>query len=301
VQVNPEPYANLLIRLQKCGLDVNRNIIDQDVKAGLLPRARDRSRVVGAAGLRRPDWVERRAFYLYRLRRRDVNAHVLRVLLFVRDGWGWEQVKPTCREGLSKTLEIQMSAVTRTIRKDLKPEDLELMDETILDEMPEHLRPKPELAKFSWGVLFFGKPLPGGSLMPLFKMLLGAFDPESKMNRSLIFALVSVVEYLLPLAGLTSKRVLSIVDSATAVQAGRASWAMRMKLRQARNQIRSHQRRQGLTSQSTNILTMFGQSSETLQTAFRTFPKRITPAQALGFVVCVFVIVEKLVGSDGLT
>ncbi|MCL5284099.1 MAG: hypothetical protein M1330_05275 [Armatimonadetes bacterium] len=45
------------------------------------------------------------------------TKRLLRVLLFLRDGWGWEQVKPVCLAGLKKTISISKGRVHKHVRR----------------------------------------------------------------------------------------------------------------------------------------------------------------------------------------
>lgn len=151
----------MLERLDRYGLGVTANMLGQDVKAGYLPKLTPDPRGPGRGiGRSWEPWTLERAVYLYRLRRRGASGSVLRLLLFFRDGWGWESVKPVCLEGFRKLVEAEQIPLNRTTRV-LNPRSVN----SVLEDAAEKADFKhEEVPRFSWGMGLFGKPLPGASL-----------------------------------------------------------------------------------------------------------------------------------------
>src|SRR5207249_3401949 len=87
-----------------------------DVRDGYVQASQYKSRGRGGKlGLWESSAVLR-AERLYRIRRLGPRGDLLRVLLFLRDGWGWERVREVCHEGLVKAVHAQASPVVRHLR-----------------------------------------------------------------------------------------------------------------------------------------------------------------------------------------
>ena len=54
-----------------------------------------------------------RAAYLARLRARDVNGHVLPLLAFIRDGWGWRWVRDDVAEAIRRQAAVERRELNR--------------------------------------------------------------------------------------------------------------------------------------------------------------------------------------------
>jgi hypothetical protein len=103
--------GEVLKRLQGLGLDVTPTQLDNDTRDVFLPeRSHEGVREGrGRSGQWEP-WMVRRAEMLYRLRKiKDpdgvpaLSGDVLRIVLYLRDGWGWsKRVKDTALRGYDK-------------------------------------------------------------------------------------------------------------------------------------------------------------------------------------------------------
>jgi len=96
-----------------------------------------------------------------------------------------------------------------------------------------------------------------------------------------------LIEDFIAGSGVTWEKMVQIVDAVTEEQAAFAVLMTRAPLQFLRQTIRAAQRRQGTKGVSSNILTMCGKSAKEIAEEFRSFPQRITPAQAMGSLVCV--------------
>lgn len=262
----------VLARLHARGLQVTRNMLGQDVKAQYLPPLTMDPR--GPRGIRRlwsPDAVER-AIYLYRLRRRGVRGSLLRMLLFLRDGWGWEDVRPICETGFRKVIQVQKSPIARRLRSPTP----ESVDFVIGDAIDDGTVRSKELARFSWGIGMFGSPLDGGSLQPL----LTAFQAAYSVTIS--EATGEAAEHHIRDLGLTYEGMVGIVRDADGAQAERARGRFWMMMRWFRRLQQARLQADGERGFSSNPLTFFGRSREELQEMCRSLPGRPTPAQLLG-------------------
>lgn len=262
----------VLARLHARGLAVTRNMLGQDVKARYLPPlAMDPRGPRGIGRLWSPLAVER-AIYLYRLRRRGVTGTLLRMFLFLRDGWGWEEVRPICETGLRKTIQVQKSPVTRRLRTPT-PESVEFVLGEVIEEGTVR---SEELARFTWGMGMFGAPLAGGSLLPL----LNAFG--AAYRTSIPAALGEEAEQHIRNLGLTYEQMAALVGAADNARAERARQRFWMLMGSFRRLQWALLRAEGERGVSSNPLTLFGRSREEMQELSRSLPGRPTAAQLLG-------------------
>ncbi|MDP9470031.1 MAG: hypothetical protein M3Q71_05100 [Chloroflexota bacterium] len=275
--MQPRPDAGItttqfLARLQARGLAVTANMLAQDVKAGYLPSPamQPRGRRSGIGRL----WsaaASERGVYLYRLRRRGVTGDLLRVLLFLHDGWGWERVRPVCEAGLRKVLHTQASPVKRRLRT-MTPTNLDFL----IGEVTEGVVQSEEFARFAWGTGFFGAALPGGSLQPFldsFQTVYGLSVPEGTSEEA---------ERRIQELGLTYERFLTLVRTADDAQAERARQRFWLTMGWFRRLQQVRLMADGERSYSSNPLTFFGRSRKEVQAMGRSLPGRPTPAQLLG-------------------
>jgi hypothetical protein len=277
----------VLARLQARGLEVTRNMLGQDVKARYLPPLTMEPR--GPRGIGRfwsPFAVER-AIYLYRLRRQGVAGSLLRVLLFLRDGWGWEDVRPICVTGLRKVIQVQQSPIIRRLRSPT-PGSVDFVIQDIVEDAAIH---SEELARFLWGIGMFGSPLRGGSLQPLldaFQTVYGTHVPYEACEEA---------ERHIWSLGLTYERIVELVSTAEVEQAERARerfWETIAWLRRLQHSLLLAEGERGFSS---NPLTLFGQSREAVQELCRSLPGRPTPAQLLGAWLALSLV--ELPGEEG--
>lgn len=274
----------LLERLAVVGLHVNRNMLAQDVRAGYLPTPEMEPRGPGGGiGRSWAPWAARRAIYLYRLRGRGARGDLLRVLLFFRDRWGWEEVKPICLTGLGKVIAMQASPIRRRLRR-VTPTGLEFL----VDEFAEGMFNSPAVARFVWGMGLFGRPLPGGSLLPVseaFRTTLGA-GIAGEQDRA--------AERLVVGSGLTWDRARALVETADAPQADAARQQLLGSVRWFRGVYHVYLAQRGIRSQSSNPLTLFGCPPQQLHALCRSLPGRPTPAQLLAALLVPFLVLEGL-------
>ncbi len=256
--------------LQRRGLEVTRNMLGQDVKARYLPKlVMDPRGVDGIGRWWTPAAVEQ-AVYLYRLRRLGVQGPLLRVLLFLRDGWGWEDVQPVCVAALRKLMRVQGRKVTERLRAP-NPTNLDFL----ADEFAEEEFRTAAHARFIWGTGFFGEPLPGGSLQGLFTDFRQVYGLPAAPEVD------QMAEQLIASLGLSWEGALAAVEAADVATAEAARQAVLAMLRQLRRHQQRYQRQHGIRGRSTNPLTLFGCSREQLQQMLRALPGRITAAQLL--------------------
>lgn len=262
-------------------------MLSQDVKKGYLPSpekiGRGASRGVGGVW---DEWAVRRAVYLYRLRNRNINGQSLKVLLFFRDGWGWEEVKPICLAGLRKAIHLQKSEIIRRYRKPSKADVEDAAHESTL---------KPETALFVYGMGLYGKPFEKGSLRHIYNPLHSAVtgtDGESNEYRD---AELELIENTVADFGITWEHSIEIVEQATDEQARLALSLLCQEIRTWRGWLHNYNLQSNLKGQSTNPLTLCGRSLNELSKEFRSFPTRITPAQALALILAPALVMEEAI------
>lgn len=282
--------GKLLEKLRDRGLEVNPNMLALDVQDGYLPSSEkdsdgNKSGVFGS-------WdavTVRRAIYLYRLRKRGIKGQTLKVLLFYRDGWGWEEVKPICLTGLRKVIYLQERIIYQKYRKP-----------TIKDvEDVAHESPfKPETAAFILGVGFTGKPFEKGSLKQLFANLYSTTSKTKAGMDEIDTAKIQLIEEFFSKSNLTWKRMIEIVEQANAEQAAVACALLKIQIPVWRNWLHNMNLEQNLKRQSTNPFTLCGKTSKELTAEFRSIPSRITPAQLLAFMVAPALIMQNVMDDE---
>lgn len=278
----------LLRRLHARGLEVTRNMLGQDVQAGYLPSLLMDPRGRGGIGRFWSPFAAERAVYLYRLRRRGVQGDLLRVLLFLRDGWGWEGVRPICERGMQKVLAAQTSPVRKHLRT-VTPESLSF----ITEDAAEGMFQSNVLARFVWGMNFFGQPSLGGSLQPFLAVFRTVYDLDVPESVDL------EAEQLVRDSGLSNERLMATIQSADAEQVERARLRFGHLLRWFRSLQQAFLTNSGERGFSSNPLTLCGKSKVELQEMGRSLPGRITPSQMLASVFALCLIETQMTEGKG--
>jgi hypothetical protein len=264
----------LLQTLAARGLRVTRNMLAKDVEDYFLPSPQIISRgpYEGVYGLWETE-VARRAVYLYRLRKRGMRGSIIKVLLFIKDGWGWDEVQPICLAGLHKLARLSRGPVLRDMRNPTIPDVMLLADDGI--EM------KPQLARLFWGIEFFGQSLEGGSVKPicdaLYSVAMGGLPSTNFKNSQLI----KDADQKLKNMHIDSKTIINIVDQTTSHQADIARVLLNKELWTWRGWLHSYSISNNIKKQSTNLLTFCGRTTQEIAKELRSLPGRITVAQFL--------------------
>ncbi len=122
----------------------------------------------------------RRAQRLFRLRHIGLRGKMLKLLLFIADGWGWDGIRDTCVTGLERIAALSLNGVERYARA---KGDLSFSVEDIAEhqhralvkkvgENPDLHPTSNESTAFSVGLLRDGTPLKGGTSRRLLEPLL---------------------------------------------------------------------------------------------------------------------------------
>jgi hypothetical protein len=268
----------LVARLRNSGLSATPEKLRVDVHRGLLspymPRTVTPGRGVPA------HWSPMsicRARRIARLRKRGVKGHVLPLLLFLADGWGWEQILPDLQKAVAKAWALDRSYLNKPNRV-RTPDDLldNAQDAEEWIDHPDH-RAIVDLRSWLYSQGWYGKTQGNASPIPFMittlPNLLGVKPTEEQQAQAQSY--VARREALqLPTSDLQAW--LGTLDH-DAVERGRAMfWDM---VRFARLQ----RRKEGLPG--TNPLTMGGETPSKIAAYFRARTGRMTPAQVLG--VCI--------------
>lgn len=288
----PRTTGEVLERLQRLGLYVTPTMIADDTTAHYLPeretayRGRD-----GASGSWEP-WMERRAERLYRLRALDrrsghgPSGSVLRLFLFLSDGWGWEYVRETCIQGYRITVRHAMRGTKNRLRG--KPLTVQNLRATADDIAEEQYKPQD----------------PNQAQIDRVKMTLGlvglGFAPDDRMG-TMEWITADLVPDADPSALAEHKQLGPLLwsmlaasesEAITILQGDIAQELIRRALHTASNfrwRVRALFRRKVGTQRvngkrpSVNPLTFFGAATDyRFQKMLRQMPIRATPAQYLG-------------------
>lgn len=220
----------LVALLAEFGIDEMR--LKNDVRRHFLPRPR---LVATAGGRSRVGYwnsvAARRARLLCELRRAGAQGEMLRLLLFLEDGWGWEWVRDTCIEGVRRGVAGSLSGLGRYARRG-EP-DAFAVERIIAHQHGslvaavgdiDGMRPTSEpMARFYLGLLQDGVPLEGGTAKSLTEPLNRLLFPAASGDE--ITTGVWFFDALATMLDLRPERLLALVNDAdaTRVEGGRRS------------------------------------------------------------------------------
>ena len=282
--------------LTRRGLNVQPQDIANDVSRNFIPGLAD--------PLLTNVFILRRAERLYRLRRRGAVGDVLRILLFIADGWGWESIRKVCLEGLSRASASSQTGLRDVIRKPT-PESLDFVAAEVAERQRVHLLERmglPESAdvqvrektiRFTLGALLFGKPLPGGSLTSL-GPLIEFLDP-SKSGRG--EEAMELVELFAEFFGLSVEQMSNQLRQANVHEAAEASRLTRESMLRLRRAVWRAAKTDRGDAVSSNPLTFFGLMTSTCNEPWPNMPQRMTAAQFIGGTVAVHVLAVHAINS----
>jgi hypothetical protein len=205
--------------------DVDETRLKNDVRRHFLPRPRTVSAKDGRprVGYWSPAAV-RRAHRLYELRKRGAKGEMLRLLLFLEDGWGWEHVRETCVEGVRRATASSLSGLGRYAPKgDPDGFAIDAVREHQHDALERTLgpdsgaRPTSEpMTRFVLGLLQNGVPLEGGTAKSLIEPMSRLFFPQASDEE--VETGSWVFDNLATMLDLRTERLVALVEAADADQ-----------------------------------------------------------------------------------
>lgn len=297
----------VLARLRGLRLDVSAKQLDNDTRDGFLPPRESRTRggVPGRSGEWEP-WMFRRAEMLYRLRKIKtddgkpaISGDVLRLVLFLRDGWGWRgRLMRACLRGLDKSVAGELTPVAKYTKRYRDNEDIA----SALEQHEVTLAPGDQ---YAIGMSLNGEPLDGtmrplynvckqmGLLhgLPQFAMAIAGFLGFEPSEESEAFGGELIMRMLLGFglgAGATrglAPAFRSIIENLTDDAAREALPSFRQVVRDLRRYIHQCAKEGGQRGFASNPITMFGQRQRAVERLLKEAPRRITAAQALALFV----------------
>lgn len=288
--------AELVDALRRRGLHASPEGLRLDAHRGLIS---PRMPGTGGPGRGNPtQWSAmsvRRAVLTARLRRRGVNGHVLPLLLFLFDGWGWAAILPAVQEAATKAWELDRRHLNRPTR--VRSRDDVIDNAERLGEWSE--RPDWEAVRSfrTWlhTAVWTGAPEPGSSIVPILTTTLAealglALDPQ---ERAAAAALARGYEQRRAALGLATADLpawLEMLDAAT-VERGRVLFWDFARL------MRLVQRLTDPIGGGGNPLTLGGTPPAELAADLRAQPGRLTPAQVLGVCIAQAMVMAALMGD----
>lgn len=209
----------------------------------------------------------RRAKRLFRLRHVGVRGKMLKLLLFIADGWGWDGIRDTCITGYERMTALSLNGVEKYARakgdltfsiEDIAAHQHRAVVKKIGDQ-PD-LRPTSnETTAFSVGLLRDGLPLEGGTSRRLIEPILKAWLPGIPHQ---------IVDY----AAYGFDGLAAAMDLRVSRQIERLRYATPEQVERARSKFRDHllfirmlvKKLAGAEAKghSLNILTFFGNASK---------------------------------------
>jgi len=282
--------GQLLQRLQRLGLPASQSSIDADTADHYLP-PRETSYMGrhGISGIWQP-WMVERAERLYRLRlvnRRSntgPTGDVLRLFLFLADGWGWRFVKASCVEGYRLHVIAATRGVKNRLRSPLTPTLLPIIAEDVATDQYRPETPTPDQidrVQQSVALLAFGV-ASGGSIGTLASIL--EFIAQGDLRPQQLADAKELAPLAWSLIDPSQANATEVADNAGEETIRATIGAFRSSiffLRRAHHQsLKSLAAKKGAC---TNPLSCFGVARDPhFPRVLRSLPVRITPAQLLG-------------------
>lgn len=291
-QTKPRTTGDVLERLQRLGLHVTATMIADDTTAHYLPErktahfGRD-----GASGLWEP-WMERRAERLYRLRALDrrsghgPSGTVLRLFLFLVDGWGWTYVRETCIQGYRVAVRHAMRGAKNRLRnRPLTLQNIHMVADDIAEEQYKPQNPNQaqiDRVKMTLGLVGLG--VAPDDRMGSMEWITADLAPDA--DASTLAVHKQLAPLLWSMLAANESEAIEILQSdisqeiiQRALRDGRSfRWRVRALFRRKVGTQRVNGKRPSL-----NPLTFFGAATDyRFNKMLREMPIRATPAQHLG-------------------
>jgi hypothetical protein len=190
----------------------------------------------GRGGWYKP-YVVPRARMLYRLRRVKCDPRTIRLILFLKDGWGWEYVRDDCMMGAAKIFGISLNGLKRYAPSGVVDD---FAVEAIIEHQHEWLlskvdKPSPDLkptseetTKFVLGTFGTGEPIEGATAKRLTEPMAKAMWP--KMGRFKRWLFVMLFDAFTAMLDLRSERMLHRIEHAGEKNLRRARYDWRCNL-----------------------------------------------------------------------
>jgi hypothetical protein len=228
-----------------------------------------------------------RAKRCFRLRHRGAKGMVLKMLLFVADGYGWEDIRKDSIEGFTRVTALSLLGVDVYAKNGRSldsciPDIVSYQDDAMSRRLgPDSvIRPTSETTtRFSVGLLHRGEPLEGGSGRRLMGPLLRMMHPRTPDLWVGIFC--SAFDVISGLLGLSLPQQISRLENATPRQIETARLSLVENLQLIRRIGRKAAGAAG-RGQSFNLLTCFGHAGEMDYSPFSVNGINITPKFMLG-------------------
>ena len=245
----------------------------------------------------------RRAERLYRLRcRKDsdgqpmVYGDTLRLLLFIRDGWGWSTgIRDLSLTAFEKCLAANLAPVRKYVRGRTDREKVEFA-------LDAHEVKLAAAERYASGVAAFGEPLEGGSLRGVFRaaQVLGLAEfPPDFVKLFAPFGIHDSVDFATRFSapfGPVMKSLKAMLENLTDRDAQRGVAGFTAFITRLRAGFHRIAIAEGHKSQPTNPLTFFGFKQRNLERTFRAMkvPQRVTPAQWLALTVGISILADHI-------
>lgn len=300
---------DLVEGLRRLGLDVSEKQLANDTADRFLPPRRlgPVREGRGRTGLWEP-WMVHRAERLYRLRRHKdadgqplVYGDTLRILLFIRDGWGWApDIRELALTAYDKCLAANLAPVRRYVRGEPDREKIEFA----LDAHDVTLVPAE---RYATGMAAVGQPLEGGSLKGVFRAAqaigLASFPPSFVK----LFAPLGIHDSVDLAATLSTsfsggghEMIKSLLENLSDRDAHDGVPAFIGYITRMRRGVHAAAIAEGKKGQPTSPLSCFGFTQRRLEREFRAMkmPQRVTPAQWLALMIGVSVISDQFLSMS---
>jgi hypothetical protein len=291
--------AELADLLQGFGFRASEESLRQDVHRKLISPLMPSGEVLGrGVPARWSAMAVRRALYMARLRKprvngHGVNGHVLPLLLFLRDGWGWKHILPRLMAATARSWELDRRYLNRPWKVQT---DADLLSNAEADGPWQQL-PQAEafllFRQWLWSMLWYGEPASGTMAVPaMLETLPAVLDVEVRpRERVELEVLARGWEQKRAALNLAAKNLpawLLTLDS-VAVERGRRCFC-----RYTRELRREKQKELRGKHGGTNPLTLGGMSPSEIAADLRKYRGRLTAANMLACAIAQAMVIAQM-------
>lgn len=287
------PTDQLVAQVRRSGWQVSRASLQADVQRGLISPLMPSTETPGRGVPARWNPMSvRRARRIARLRARGVNGHVLPLLLFLADGWGWDHIRPAVQDAARKAWQLDRAHLSKPARVRTPDDLIDNADAEAWIGDP-HQDEILGLRRWLFGQQWYGDTLEHADPVPMLLLsLLSGSAPAAQRAEAEGVARSAVEEReALALPAQAVADWLGALDAEAVAQGRQGFWTMVRWMR-----IQKH--REDATA-CTNPLTLGGQSPKELAAYFRRNPGRLTLAQVLGACIAQAMLMARIAKGMG--
>jgi len=274
--------------MRRRGLRVSAESLRQDVQRHLVVSGMPDSARPGRG--RDSLWTPmavRRVALLARLRRLRANGHVIPLLAFLGDGWGWQEIRGEVAEAVRRQALVERRSLNRPSRVRQEHDLLDNVDQSQPTDSPVPAEQLRRARRWLASVIWYGRPSPATDVGPYLLGFSDAIDEITGGHKPDPLELRHRQELVERLKKRRDELTLTPTDLADWLATLDNQFVERGR-RLLRGQVREFRhllRHGGPLKGSSNPLTEFGKGKEELAAELRHSPGRPTAAQLLATLI----------------